>query len=937
MFRLMLQKMWHKKWMTLSLLIGCILLVATAISFPLYQKAAYDRMLQDEFNMIVSREGRYPTVLSVATFSKRDKSGMVKKIEDFMETVYDKVGVTEKQTVLYYILQKTPLRSDMNREDAGDIGIALSGITDFENHINIINGEGFSETGLDENGCIEVLVSEDSFLREGLLLGETLTYEALTDVDGNPVRIVIKGIFRVPEDDMYWQESTEKIGFRAFMDMDLFCDMFAGENISKYTVDCRFYGFMNYDDITYEEIGGIVKNTKYLCEKSAFRSVIEDPAYMDTLDGYQRKINRISATLIILQVPVMIMLCAFLLMISGQMYEMERNEISVIKSRGSYRSQIFRLYLYQGVVLAIAGGALGIPLGVLFSKLLASTRNFLEIEPSFALPIVFTKNAFIYLAGAMLLTLLSITLPAIKHSKVSIVDLKRQKAVSRKSLWKKLYLDVILIGVSVYGYYSFHKNMTDLSKNVLQGESLDPLLYISSSLFILGLGLLFLRIQPYVVLAIYNLGKRFWKSASYISFLENMRNARKQQLIMLFLIMTVSLGIYHATVARTILSNALENTEYLNASEIVIKEVWPVSYNPENKAESSYAEPDYTKYQTMPIAQQSTRVMVDNAGYISFKDSDRQVVTIMGIHTKEFGQVTKIPDGLLEKPYYEYLNKLAVTPGGLIVSSNFKSKHGYKEGDSIHFRNKDGKEAFGTIVAFVDYWPGYTPTTSVTDADGKITEQENFLVVTHYDMLKQRFSGQPFAGVQPYEVWIDLKDDVTDNDFLKWVGENELVVVKYASREANRQNTLEDPLLQGTNGILTMGFIVTILLCAIGYLIYWIMAIRERELMFGVLRACGFHKGELVHMLINEQIFCGVFSVLAGIGIGKLASKMFVPILQQAYASENQVLPMKLITNAADMYRLYGVIAVAMLVALGVLIGILFKMNVTKALKLGEE
>ena len=90
-------------------------------------------------------------------------------------------------------------------------------------------------------------------------------------------------------------------------------------------------------------------------------------------------------------------------------------------------------------------------------------------------------------------------------------------------------------------------------------------------------------------------------------------------------------------------------------------------------------------------------------------------------------------------------------------------------------------------------------------------------------------------------------------------------------------------------------------------------------------------------MLINEQIFCGVFSVLAGIGIGKLSSQMFVPILQQAYASENQVLPMKLITDAADMYRLYGVISAAMLLALFVLVIILFKMNVTKALKLGEE
>ncbi len=926
MFKLMLQKMWHKKWMALSLLVGCILLVATAVSFPLYQKAAYDRMLQDEFNKNISEDGRFPTVLAMSTISKKDESGMVSKMEDFIESVYEKIGASKLQTVFYYILQKTPLYSDMNREDAGDIGVTLAGITDFENHVNIINGECFSDAGINDEGVIEVLVSEDCFIEEGLLLGETLTYEAVSDVNGNPIRIEIKGIFRLPEDDLFWQEGAEKIRHRAYMNMDLFREMFAGENISKYTIDCRQYAFIDYKNIAFEDVKGIVAQTKYCYEEGEYKHVMEEPFYMDTMELYLLKINRISATLLILQVPVMIMLCSFLLMISGQMYEMEKNEISVIKSRGSYRSQIFRLYLYQGIVLALTGAVFGTLLGVFFSKMLASTRNFLEIEPSFSLEIVFTQNTVLYAAAAILLTLMSVTLPAIKHSKVSIVDVKRQKALIKKSLWKKLYLDIILIGLSAYGYYSFHKNMTNLSVNVLQGESLDPLLYISSSLFILGVGLLFIRIQPTLVLLIYKMGKRFWKSASYISFLENMRNAGKQQLIMLFLIMTVSLGIYHATVARTILSNAIENTQYLNGSEIVIKEVWPI-----NQFDGTYMEPDYTKYMTLPMADLCTKVFYDDAGYVSFEQSERQIVTIMGIHTKEFGTVTQIPEGLLEKPYYEYLNELAVAADGVIVSSNFQSRYGYKIGDSIYFRNEDGAETFGRIIDFVDYWPGYTPTINVTDADGTIKRQENFLLVTHYDALAQNF------GTYPYEIWIDLKEEYSAADFLDWIDDNHMVVAKYANRDTNLKNTMEDPLLQGTNGILTLGFMVTILLCAIGYLIYWIMAIRERELMFGVLRACGFHKGELVQMLINEQIFCGVFSVLAGIGIGTLASKMFVPILQQAYASENQVLPMKLITNAADMYRLYGVIAFVMLLALGVLIAILFKMNVTKALKLGEE
>ena len=204
-------------------------------------------------------------------------------------------------------------------------------------------------------------------------------------------------------------------------------------------------------------------------------------------------------------------------------------------------------------------------------------------------------------------------------------------------------------------------------------------------------------------------------------------------------------------------------------------------------------------------------------------------------------------------------------------------------------------------------------------------------MITHYEQLRQKW------GVVPYEIWIQLKEGSTSQDVYEWIQKNDVHVAKYVDRQTDIRNTIEDPLLQGTNGVLTMGFIVTIILCAVGYLIYWIMSIRSREMIFGVLRACGMHKGELFQMLMNEQIFSGVFSIFAGIGIGKLASTMFVPMLQQAYAAANQVLPMKLIVNASDMMRLYIVIAAVMVVCLAILILLLFKLNVAKALKLGEE
>lgn len=147
----------------------------------------------------------------------------------------------------------------------------------------------------------------------------------------------------------------------------------------------------------------------------------------------------------------------------------------------------------------------------------------------------------------------------------------------------------------------------------------------------------------------------------------------------------------------------------------------------------------------------------------------------------------------------------------------------------------------------------------------------------------------------------------------------------------------KDPLLQGTNGVLTMSFIVMLVLCTAGYLIYWIMSIRAREMVFGVLRACGMHKGEIFKMLFMEQFFSGVCAVFAGIGIGKMTSAMFVPMLQRTYAAANQILPMRIISDAGDQMRLYGGILSAMLICLVVLTVLVFRLNITKALKLGEE
>ncbi len=933
MFGIMLQKLWHKKWMNICLLLGCVLLTATVVSFPLYRAAAYDRMVNDEFSSYVTAEGKYPTLVTSQVSSNRDKTGnTLNRMAAFPNEFFNALDVTPLETFYMLNLSSAYVSSDTGRADAKSISLKLGSIENVDKHIKILSGEMYSDTGLTEDGAIEVIVSQSCLVEQGLLINEYFTYDELTLNGGKPIRLYIKGIYDTSDEQSYfWQVKPERLNDILLCNPAIFTEYFTGDNAGRYNIAAQIVPMFDYNSIKATDVERIIEKTEYLTKESAYKSVIKSTPYIDVLESYKKKLSRISATLIILQVPVLVMLAAFLFMISGQMYEMEKNEISVIKSRGSSGTQIIRLYFYQGTLITVLGAVLGMPLGSMFARILGSTRNFLEFDFSQSLEVIYTEESYIYAIAAVVVCLLSITIPSLKHSRITIVNLKQSKALRRKSWWEKLFLDVILLGVSLYGFYNFNKNSKDMSSLVLQGESLDPLLYVSSSLFILGAGLFFLRIQPYIVKFIYLIGKRWWGPASHVSFMENIKNGRKQQLIMLFLIMTISLGMYHATVARTILDNAVENTEYLSATDVIIQESWHEITDRYGTSTGEFIVPDINKYNTIPGVKAFTKVINDQKGTYTLSDKSKIIVDILGINTKEFGEQTMVDRSLLDKHYYSYLNDLAVVENGFLVSSNFSTKYGMEIGDTITVTSSRNNAVAGKIVGFFDYFPGYIDYEMGLNPDGTVYNNDKFMVVAHFDYLTSKW------GTYPYEVWIDLEDNTSIADIYNWINDNDVTVKRYVNKQFNMQSTLEDPLLQGTNGVLTMGFVVTIVLCAVGYLIYWVMSIRERELIFGVLRATGFHKGEIFKMLLNEQIFSGVFSVLAGIGIGKLTSILFVPILQQAYASENQALPMRLITVASDMYRLYGVIASVMVLVLLVLVFILFRMNVTKALKLGEE
>lgn len=924
MLRIMLQKIIHKKWMAISLLIGNILLIAVAVSHPMYKDASLQKMLVDDFDQYLVENNASPTVTTITGKMRKDTDNAgYYQMKELADGFCKELGVVETMNTAHNNLYLTTVSSPDT--DDPEQKIKISSITDLAKNSQILSGQMYRDE-IGEDGYIDAVVTVSGFVEYNMIVGKKVECLFLKDSSGNNLKFRITGVISKAEgSDRYWVENPDSFNDEILISPEIFDQIFINSD-RKYDFNTIWNVQFDYTQIKYEKAADIVAKAKKLQTYDGFSGTIEASDYIGIIEKFLANEKKVDVTLTILQVPVIVLLCVFLFMISGQLLAMEESEISLMKSRGAAKGQIFVLYIMQSLFLALISLVVGIPLGTLICKVLGSASAFLEFVSRRSLKTSYSLKVFIYAFAAATVSILMTVLPALKQSGISIVKQKQSKARAKKPFWQKIYLDVIILGVSIYGYYSFYHNMAKLETDVIAGKSLDPLLFLSSSLFILGTSLVCLRIHPLIVRMIYGIGKKKWKPASYASFLQIIRTGRKQYFIMTFLMLTVALGIFNSTVARSILSNAHNNMDYLNGADMVIQEKW-ASNEAERRVKPSipliYFEPDFGKYGETPGYVSSTKVYVDHK--ITTKDG---IATAMGIHTKTFGETIELDSTLMDTHINTYLNELAVNPNGVLLSANYRDKLGYNVGDKFMYTNSEKETITAVVCDFFEYFPGYMNTTSGVSPDGEAYTESNYLIVAHLSTVQAGF------GLRPYQVWLKLNGTEGFYDFIE---DKNIKLTMCEDANAKYIQMKQDTLFEGTNGILTMSFIIILILCGAGYLIYWVLSIRQRELLFGVFRAMGMSKKEIIRMLVNEQLFSSALSMVFGTAIGFVSAKLFVPMIQIAYSAANQAVPLKLITQSADIVRLFVVIGVVFVVCLAVIVRQVFSMKITNALKLGED
>ncbi len=952
MLPLLFRKMCKTRWMVLCLFIGFLMAAGMMSAVPIYMDASLQRMLIKDMEAYQLSTGDFPGVYSVdktlqSGTGTAEQRQMIAELPELVQSRVSavKIPVGASKTVVTDNLQY--LMTGTNKGTAASTRVKLTAMTDFSEHAVMKSGRMYCKGGVAEDGVYEVVASDAALKSLGAVLNGEYEVHSI-DTGKEPIYVRIVGIYEQSDaNDIYWSETMDRYVNALITDYSCFSEkLLAGGTAQLTDISVRYalsYQSMDMNDlpsvtaalsddfIYYKELG-------YSFQMGIF-SILEE---------YAEEAEKLTGILWTLQIPTMVMLAFYLFMVSQLNVEQEKNEIAVFKSRGASSGQIFFLYAAESGILGLVTLIAAPFLGLLLCRFLGVSNGFLEFVNRTGISAKITGTAVLYALLAVVIFFLTTMIPIIPASKLSIVEYKQSQAkVVKVSLWEKCCVDFLLIaaGLAFYGIYTANEVVSEEST----GE-INPLFFVFSTCLVLGLGLLFIRVYPYLLRLIYTAFRPLWSPAQYMALTSVSRaQGGKVRFLMVFLIVTFSLGIFSANTARTINNQKEDRIYYATGADVRLKEYWlETTTSDESMTVTGYVERDFDRFEQLAGVETATRVLINKSAKVTVDKTTENGVTLMAVEPYKFAKTAWFRDDLLPVHWWNYCNALQKYPAGAIISRALADQYELELGDTISAKWSGNDSVKTTVLAVVDYWPGINPNErSLPQSPGEKREAEKreeeksgeeeasyaekcFLVM-NYNYIYN------LTDMEPYEVWLDLADGASSEALYQDISEKRIPIESIVDSSQLLIQEKNQPQLQGMNGALTMSFVIIMIMTIIGFLIYWILSIRSRTLQFGVLRAMGVTFREIIGMIGFEQLLVSGVSIAMGFVIGGFVSDLFVPLFRSMYSPADQVPPFHVAAAQSDYIKIYVIIVLMLGGGFALLGRLIRKININKALKLGED
>ncbi|UVI31919.1 ABC transporter permease [Paenibacillus spongiae] len=961
LWTMILRKMAKNRWLQLNLWLGLTICVALFSSMPLYSHAILQRTLFKELQLLQQDKQIYPGYIRVATSVSGERpveetQKLILRADNYMNQLPERFGLSSQSYIVTrgtQTIRILPAQATEREKKEMTLNASFRMVTDLEKRVRLVDGR-FPDPNRSDD-VYEAVVTQKFLIDMKRDLNNEFIYT--NKETGKQLRILPVGLVETSPENPYDQFKVENFNSSLFIPSERFEKDFV-QNMGILRLSSIVWQYsLNYEEL---KIGDIEKFTSSANALSGYFNMRLGIASVDVpakapIETYIVKKEKLDLMLWSLYSPVMFMLVFYLYMAANLIIERQKTEISVLRSRGASRLQIMLVFAAESIVLGTLALAVGPFVGVYFTKILGASSGFLEFVQRSSLDVVLNSTSYKTAILAVIGSIILILIPAFMATRTTIVGHKQQMARANKmSFWHKMFIDVILLGVSIYLLYGFNQRMSELKELALDPNALqvDPLLFFLPAIFSLGCGLFALRIYPWLIRLVYWIGRRWWSPALYSSLLQISRSSTQYLTIKVFLIMTVATGLFSANAARTINGNMEDKILYTTGADMTLSVLWENDAPPPQMgggnmnagppAESaeepivpkrvSYTEPPFITMTELAGVEAAARVFIkDNVAVNT--DGGTGAATLFGIDTYDFGHVAWMRSGLLDYHINDYLNLIASDPKAVLISRSLSNSLGVKPGDRIGAKWSGLDEAGFIVYGIIDYWPGWSPLPKARGA--KEESDENVirpnLVVGHLSYI------QNHLALEPYKVWLKLEEGSSSQVVYDDLTKKKIPVTELSDANDQLVRSKNDPFRLAINGVMTLGFVISMAISFFGFLLFWVLTLSGRSLQYGILRAMGISFMQILGMLFSEQLLTSAAAVIIGVLIGNAVSDLFVPLFQLSFNASEQVPPFEIVRQLSDYVQLYSVIGTMLIIGLTILGVRVSRMKISQALKLGEE
>jgi len=923
----LLLKMWQNRWFTCGTLLGLTVAAAFAMSIPMYADGTLKRLvaksLQEQTKGLpaASLYMKYQS----AGLDETDLEGLSETDSWISEELPRRIGFPSVASSSRFSLPMSILRSaDITGEGTSSrlVRMAIAAQSGIPEHVDLVDGR-MPQYGM-QDGIIEAMVLNETMGRNGWKVGDAFYYDSKT-YDGKKTRLTVRivGVYKLKdESSLNWAiDGKDKLAETLLVSRTTITETLLKQNKLALDTAGWFYAF-DLQNIRIGDLSSLIAELNRL--EINLHGMLENTkvnlTFIDMLHEFQRQSVQLQAMLFALAAPVLAMVLYFITLNAQQSLARQRGDIAVLHSRGASPLQITVLYAIEAALLGIVALLIGFAMAWFMAKTIGSSSGFLSFVSRKSIPVGWNAAAGLFGIVATALAVVAATAPVRAYAGASVVEhAQRQARSDKRPLWQRLYLDVALLGLAAAGWYMLYTGQISSIGSNGGIPEIQPVLFVIPALLIFAAGLLCLRLFPLLLRLWNRLMNNRMPVTLYLTFTQLSRSAATFYPLMILLILTLGLGVYNSSAARTMDLNASDRTKYQYGSDVVLQTAWEGVQDENDENKIYYTEPSFEAYRKLDGVLGAARVM-KATGKVEISGRSTGVGQIVGIDNRDFAQTAWFREDLFASPPYRYLDALGTAEQAVLISESFAQRYGLKEGDPLRIHIGYDNEAVDFIVVgIVSYWPSLYP------------DEAPFFVANLAYLYQQ-------IEKIPYEIWLKMEKGAKLSPMLDALAEQGISIARVDDARGELIERRNHPAQGGVFGILSLAFLISLLVSLLGYLIFWFFNLSRRGVQLGILRAMGLSRGQLTGMLLLEQLFTTGLSVAAGIGLGTVASRLFMPFLQGGSTDgARQIPPFRIVFDMADLLKLYMATGIMLAAGACLLFLQLRRLRITQAVKLGEE